>query len=431
MNENLELMVTGDLHLGVHPSSVPEDVDSDQFSPGWVWRRIVEEAVSRSVDAVVLTGDVVDRRNQVFEAWGPFEAGVTELTAAGIPLVVVAGNHDAEVLPDFMESMDKESCHLIGRGGQWERWTLEIQGQARMHLDGWSYPQEHVRRNPLEDYELPEADEPVIGLLHTELNANDSPYAPSTTADLKETVPKGWLLGHVHRSGLRNQTPPILYPGTPQPLDPSETGVHGPWIVTVTPTGEIQCAQQPLSTLQYETVELDVSEVRTLEELPRRVQTVLKERLADRNRVNTLDLILVRLLLSGRTELFRSIEKERASLRESLALVTDGTPVRIEKIENRTRPAFDLDELRQENSPVGVLAEILTNLETENYEDLPEDLLEDIDQSVRNVHEANTYEPLRRHTSEGRPEGEDQLDLLTQQARNLLDQLLTQKDGES
>jgi len=59
----INLLVTGDLHLGRHPGHVPEELDSRKFSPGAVWHRMVDEAIRRRVDAVLVTGDLIDREN--------------------------------------------------------------------------------------------------------------------------------------------------------------------------------------------------------------------------------------------------------------------------------------------------------------------------------------------------------------------------------
>ena len=85
--ENLNLLCTGDVHLGRHPTRIPSEIDGQQFSPKSVWQSTVNEAIRRRVDAVVITGDVVDRENRYFEAYGAFEAGISRLEAEEIPVV--------------------------------------------------------------------------------------------------------------------------------------------------------------------------------------------------------------------------------------------------------------------------------------------------------------------------------------------------------
>ena len=70
--EPLQLLCTGDVHLGRRPSRVP--VENDKLSVRRVWDRFVETALNREVDAAVLTGDIVDSENEMYEAYGALSA---------------------------------------------------------------------------------------------------------------------------------------------------------------------------------------------------------------------------------------------------------------------------------------------------------------------------------------------------------------------
>jgi len=54
------------------------------------------------------------------------------------------------------------------------------------------------------------------------------------------------------RPGLRHDNPPVLYPGSLQPLDPSETGGHGAWLVSVETDSTVDTEPLGSATLQYE-----------------------------------------------------------------------------------------------------------------------------------------------------------------------------------
>jgi hypothetical protein len=70
----MRLLAVGDIHLGVRPSRLPEELQelARSLGPAEAWRRTVEVAVERHVDAVLLAGDVVDRDDDFFEAIGNF-----------------------------------------------------------------------------------------------------------------------------------------------------------------------------------------------------------------------------------------------------------------------------------------------------------------------------------------------------------------------
>ena len=75
------ILCLGDLHLGLLPSRLPAEViDSPEerrkASTAAVWLRAVEAAIDRRVGLVLLSGDVVDRDNRYFEAFGSARGGV-------------------------------------------------------------------------------------------------------------------------------------------------------------------------------------------------------------------------------------------------------------------------------------------------------------------------------------------------------------------
>jgi DNA repair exonuclease SbcCD nuclease subunit len=426
------LLVTGDLHLGIHPSKIPEDLDSEDYSPGAVWQRMVQEACRRSVDAVMITGDIVDRENQFFEAWGPFESGLAKLSEEAIPVFLVAGNHDAGVLESFVDSMDRDNVTLLGAGGEWERSVLRRDGEPVLHVDGWSYPDMSVRENPLNDYDLSDPDTPVAGLLHTDLGTTGTTYAPVDQEDLEQAVPDGWFLGHIHKPRLYSDQPLILNPGAPQPLNPTETGVHGPWLVTVQSSGTMKARQLPLANLEYAQVELDVSELRNTGALAGELKRTLEDRLEGRIPVNEhLDLISVRARLTGRTELYRALDDEEADIKEALRFRVRGADAYVDVLDNQTRPELDLDELSGGSGPVAVLARLLLSLEQEDESELPDELLTTARNTMNEAYNASTYEPLRTHGDVDPPDRREAISVIERQARSLLDTLVAQKEDSS
>ena len=49
-------------------SRLPEQLDPAAFGPAAVWKATVDQAIERGVDAVMLTGDIVDKDNKFYEA---------------------------------------------------------------------------------------------------------------------------------------------------------------------------------------------------------------------------------------------------------------------------------------------------------------------------------------------------------------------------
>lgn len=273
------LLAIGDVHLGRRPTRLPafleeHGITPEQLTPEAALRTAVERAIGESVDAVVFAGDLVESRNARFEALRPLEASVRQLAQAGIAVFAVAGNHDVEALPRLARMIPEFT--LLGEGGRWQGVTLRRGGGEAAELIGWSFPSMEVHDSPLPELRsgplLSSASAiPRIGLLHADLDASVGPYAPVRRSELEALPLDGWLLGHIHRPGLGPGPRPIGYLGSLLGLDPSETGIHGPWLVHARGPGQVDVEQLPLAPLHWDRFEVDVSVLHSLDDLDMRL----------------------------------------------------------------------------------------------------------------------------------------------------------------
>jgi DNA repair exonuclease SbcCD nuclease subunit len=428
MAADFKIMVTGDLHLGRHPTKIPEDIDGEFFSPGRVWQNIVTEACRRGVDAVVITGDVIDRGNKFYEAWGPFESGLQRLNKEGIPVYAVAGNHDSGVLEGFLDSMGDLNCKLIGRDGSWERVLIKKDGEALLNLDGWSYPARHVRENPVDKYDLKDSQSPTLGILHTEFDRASGHYAPTSAENLKQLPVDGWLLGHIHKPELHCENPLILNSGSPQPLTPTETGFHGPWELKIYASGDIEARQVPLATIEYVNLEVDVGKLKQPENLISLIKNTLVDWREGTEELNgELRAYSVRLKLSGETEFQREFNNLIVEKRDSFRFGLDEIQVFIEKIKDNTQPCLDLKELSEGQGPVGRLAELVLKIK-KDAEALPDELLEKVKSSLDEISGKHYYNPLRSSNRLGKLDRDQIADIVCRQGYLLIRELLSQKE---
>ncbi len=430
---DVELFCTGDLHLGRHPTRIPTTLDGSEFSPRSVWQDIVRDAVNREVDAVVLTGDIADRENRYFEAYGAFEAGVIDLEDAGIPVVAVAGNHDSEFLPRMVDDIGLNNLHLLGKNGSWERWELEKNGTTAVYFDGWSFPHQHVSTSPLDAYDLPDTDDaPQVGVLHTELDSQRSQYAPVRSEEFRNTSAACWLLGHIHSPGIQIESNPVtLYPGSPQALDPGERGVHGPWVVTVKSDGGVTTEQVPMGTVCYDEIRVDVSDAVDPQGAAATISTEIQRYVEQKLDTRNMAVFLPRVRLTGRTSAHTQLVEQQADVEAQLATKHGSVDIRIESITVDTRPAVDLDELADGSGPVAYLAELLLTLEDGEVTEEYNRLIDDAQETMRDAHSASAYGLLRRETDIESPDRDAAIEAVEQEARVLLDTLLQQKEGYS
>ena len=420
---SFRLLCTGDVHLGRRPTRVPAD---EALTVERVWQACVQAAIREAVDAVVLTGDLIDRENRYFEAIGPLLQGLRQLATAGIPVYAVAGNHDFDTLPG-VQAFDGEGAHLLGAQGRWTQQPLIKDGETVAILTGWSFPQQHVDQSPLRSFERPATDLPVIGVLHADAGTAQSRYAPVAHQELQESGVDLWLLGHIHRPQMLDLPgTQVLYPGSLQPLDPGEQGAHGPWIIEVPIRGAATLTQRPLATLRYAEVTVSLDGCSTNDAVRRQTTVAMEDVLAAHVEAQeALRHLCCRLRIEGRTPLHRQLDDLLADVQPDLSLMQGSATATVEQVDVDTRPVHDLQELSRGTDPPAVLAQLLLALEEGREVDGLAALEAQLSQALRHLQRSARYQPLRQDddialtTEAGTPR-----ELLQRQGLRLLDELL-------
>lgn len=437
----MKILCAGDLHIGRRPSRLP-GIDCGPLSCATTWSAIVEKAIEEGVDLVALSGDVVDQANRYYEAIGPLEAGIRKLASRGIRTVAVAGNHDFDVLPALSESLPAEDFRLLGRGGRWERFTYTSDGRPVLYIDGWSFPQQRHTANPLLGQDTSQANAvravPVLGLLHADLDQPRSLYAPVRLTDLRSQAVDFWLLGHVHAPRhLKEGGAQVLYPGSPQAMDPGEQGVHGAWMVEIDSGGRFTATAVPLATVRYERVTVDLDGVADPLAIGPRVTEAVQRRLEEcvEAGCGPLRYLSVRLALTGRTGIHGEIGDIRDRIVNDLKTEHAGVRAVVEQVELSTGPALDLESLARTGDATGLLARLVLALDrptgTTPKGDGPvaehERLVRAAAQAAADSRAAPAYSALPRHEVE--MPLDDARRVLAEQAMVLLDALLAQKEA--
>ena len=366
----VKILFVGDIHLGRRASRIPGsawemgDFRQQDISPLGAWRRVVQAAIDHEVQAVALAGDVVHQDDDLFEARAHLEQGIRRLNQAQIEVVAVAGNHDTRVLPALADVI--EGLHLLGRDGTWSSFSIA----ENVRLAGWSFPQRHHTTNPLQ--QAPPAAESglvTLGLLHCDLNAARSNYAPVSATELEQVGYQGWALGHIH-------TPdPVPGPDAPQRpfylgsisgATPNETGAHGPVLATISTDGDEQWQRLVLAPLRWEHLDVPVENLAT--------DLAGKELTADLQRylmefVNELELdaawetqearaLGLRLTLTGaHSQAAELLQAAQDIAPDDLVTLVDGRVVFIEKIICEVTVPMDLTELARRTDLPGLLAQ--------------------------------------------------------------------------
>jgi exonuclease SbcD len=429
----IKILCAGDLHLGRCSSRLPEGVDGRAHSAAAAWNALIDHAIRERVHLVALSGDLVDRANRYFEAFGPLERGIRRLAEARIHVAAVAGNHDFDVLPKLAPSLGK-TFHLLGGGGRWQVATVpQRDGKPALHIVGWSFPEDGnglVPTSPMAGFPaLPNDGVPVLGLLHADLDQPKSPYAPVRSDELRATPVSFWLLGHVHVPRLHRQPgePPLLYPGSPQALDPGESGAHGAWMLELAP-GRLPSARQvPLSTVRYDVVAVDVTDAADPDAVDRRVAEAVRahtQRVVEEG-CGPLRHLSCRVRVTGRTRLHHTLEPRLRELLPQLEPEHGDVRARVERIDVVTWPAADLQALAATPDAPGVLARLVLGLDGGTLDAGQERLMAELSAHAVEVHRATPYQLL----TDPAPSPDELRALARRQAMLLLDTLLAQKEA--
>lgn len=347
----MKLLLTGDIHLG-RTSTRTGDTDPLRHGTVAAWNRMVDLAIREKVRVVCLSGDIVDGQNRYWESVGPLNDGIRRLGEAGVLTVAVAGNHDHDVFPRLAATLPDTTFRLLGAGGVWDREVVD----NTIAIDGWSFPGPVVRTDPIETYSLERPSGiPVLGMVHGDLGVPDSRYAPLSMDTLQRTGVDAWLLGHIHVPGLRAESPWVLYPGSPQALDPGEQGIHGPWIVTVEGGRLGRPEHVHLSSVRYDVPEFDVS---SWTDPDRDLRRALLDwyALVNEGIDAPSDTACLRPVLKGRSALSREIRASMELLCETEGgMVEQDVRMVIDRWTDRMLPELDVDAWRGTDSVPGEL----------------------------------------------------------------------------
>jgi len=366
-----QVLFAGDIHLGSRPVHLPRDIDQHGISPVELtpaegWLSLVRFAVEQGIAAVVLTGDVVEADHHHLEAFGHLQSGVLELVQNGIEVYSVVGGHDVEALEKVTQLIP--AFHLVGQGGKWEWVTLSHQSEPIMNILGWSFPKQGITQSPLEqDLPLPPDEKlPRFGILH-DLDTPDCGYAPASRRRLEDIELDGWFIGHQHKPSQLGSDSLIGYLGPLVGLDPSETGLHGPWVLEIDDRGQFSIKQISLGPLRWEELPVAVDKLSGKGDL----KDILRDSMASLHRrllpqLEGVKAVGCRIKLVGPRELHRDVAQRLKPLDlEDLKPRFDEILYFVEGIIDDSWLSLDLKRIAQAGDPPGLLARQLLALENQ------------------------------------------------------------------
>jgi len=224
-------------------------VDTIRLAARRALARLVDLALAEQVAFVVIAGDLYDGDWRHFETGLFFVSQMVRLREAGIPVIAIAGNHDA------MNKMTRrlplpDNVRLLG-ADQPETVILDACDVA---IHGQSFARPAVLENLAGGYPRAKSGLFNLGLLHTAATGREGhePYAPCSLDDLRAKGYDYWALGHIHQREVLCDDPPIVFAGNIQGRHVREAGPKGCILARVNNRQTVQVEPVWLDVLRWE-----------------------------------------------------------------------------------------------------------------------------------------------------------------------------------
>lgn len=229
MGSTFRFIHCADLHLGSRfkglDSVNPEMAARLRQSVFDSFGRIVDKALNERVDALVISGDLYDDRNELpsTRAWL-----CRQLSRLSIPVFICRGNHDVQTTWD-------ESIPYPDNVHEFPMEPEKVDINDDVEIIGVSYRERNETRNLATQMQGTDG-KFTIACLHCDIDSvsEGHPYAQCTLSDLRGRGVDYWALGHIHKRTVVSEQPYIVYPGNIQGRSFKAPGAKGAYLVTVT-----------------------------------------------------------------------------------------------------------------------------------------------------------------------------------------------------
>ena len=280
MGQKVTFIHAADLHLGAPFKGLR--TSSGEWARRMVeaipeaYQRVIDAALQRHVDFVVIAGDIFDLAHPSFADYTCFIDGMERLRAAGIPVYCCTGNHDPytswqqgygklpanmHMLPAgdqagyFLFKRDGQPLVLIGGRGYYNQ-TWPHDADIGAGISRWAGEQALGVKAPF-----------AVGILHTGLDV-DPVKAPTDPAALLRTGMDYWALGHIHTPKVYGaQNPRIAFSGCIQGRAMKDTGPRGVNVVTLEQGVPNRLEFIPTASVVWERVRIDIAACQTLADI--------------------------------------------------------------------------------------------------------------------------------------------------------------------
>lgn len=263
---SIRFIHTGDIHIGMSFSKASfgyavglkrrEEIKSTFF-------RILDECIHNNVQLLLLTGDLFEEDYITVSELKDIRNKFASMPDTRI--FITAGNHDPIINQRSGYNLVEWSSNVHIFSTLMEHVVIE---ELNVVVYGFSWSTKEIKEYGFDFLQIEDTSKFNILMLHGDAYS-DSPYLP---LNMNELFGKGFdyiALGHIHKPDEDQYR--WAYPGSPEPLDFSETGVHG-FIEGIIDGESLNVQFKPFAKREFIHKSYKINEVMSFEEIKNMIQ---------------------------------------------------------------------------------------------------------------------------------------------------------------
>ncbi|MBQ6602326.1 MAG: metallophosphoesterase [Eubacterium sp.] len=301
----MRIVHTADIHLLASPDAAYPWGPARKQAVQDTFARLIQETKRMKADLLLIAGDLFHRRPS-FDDLNEINYLFRQIPETTV--VLCAGNHD------FISENSVYRAFPFAENviGLWERVCTSVPVKGKdCRVYGLSYYAAQAPYNLYEGVKASGSERYHILLLH----GGDAQHSPIDTVQLQSAGFDYIALGHIHMPGVL--LPHLAaFPGSLEPLDPSETGQRGFIVCELPDTGKPSIEFVPFSSAVYTDMDLEIQADTSLYELKQKVREEA-ERLGKEN--------IYTLRLSGSGRVFADLRPEIFRDEANIIAIADET----------------------------------------------------------------------------------------------------------
>lgn len=289
------------------------------------FKKVIEYIKENHIPYLFISGDLYEQ-NYIRKSTIEYINNLFK-TIENTQIFISPGNHDPYLNNSYYNNFEWNSnVHIFNK-------ELQIYEYENIDIYGIGFSDFYAKNLNLEEIEIKDKNKINILIAHGSLDASETlelEYNPINSKKIKQVGFDYIALGHIHKTNYNNEVQTV-YPGSLISLGFDELGEHGMIL------GDIEKEKINLEFIKvddrvFEEIELDVSQINSLEELVEEINNFKIEK----NK-------MIKLILIGK----RNFEINLININKLISSKN------ILKIKNNTKINYDLEKISKENSLQG------------------------------------------------------------------------------